>query len=583
MSTLLKKLTFSFLSFLVLFYSIAPNFLIAKAQQKENQLTRDSNEGELQAPSEGSWYNQGFDQWYNKVYDENTSPGSEIFGERYTAAQVQWVIYSLFAFILNASLGNSSTSQKAVACFITNSANIETCGEALNDLFEQTTNNGTYVIPQKNDKNLFQLVFADKPFSGINYTKERFKKFDLVPEVQAQSPGFGFSALGPIQDMWRASRDVAFGLFVIVAIIFAFMIMFRVKISPQVVISIQSSIPKLILALILVTFSYAIAGFLVDLMYIVIGILSLILPRFAAGTNLTPPDAFNLLTGVGTSGNQEAVWGLMGYSFVYLAVFTLTLLVLLSQYVSVILIGLAAGGLTFLTGGLAPLLVIILIIVAVIICIWNMIKTWWMLIKAFVNILLLTIFAPLQIMVGTLIPNFGFGSWVRSFSANLATFVVTGFLMVMAMIFLLHAWNNTGFGLSMEFLASLLGGSLNPFNPDFSPYWPPLLGSRNSQAVVGFMYLGVSFVLFTLIPKSAEVIQGFITGKPFAYGTAIGEAFGPVRGAWNLGVTQAIRKEFAEESAADILSIASGVAGRLAPGKGIARKLSKYGERAEAE
>jgi hypothetical protein len=58
--------------------------------------------------------------------------------------------------------------------------------------------------------------------------------------------------------------------------------------------------------------------------------------------------------------------------------------------------------------------------------------------------------------------------------------------------------------------------------------WPPLLGNTGAGALL----LGVSFVLFTLIPKANEIVQGFITGRPFAYGTAIGEAFGPVKVAW---------------------------------------------------
>jgi len=43
------------------------------------------------------------------------------------------------------------------------------------------------------------------------------------------------------------------------------MIMLRVKISPQAVVTVQSAIPKLITTLILVTFSYAIAGLVIDL------------------------------------------------------------------------------------------------------------------------------------------------------------------------------------------------------------------------------------------------------------------------------------------------------------------------------
>ena len=38
-----------------------------------------------------------------------------------------------------------------------------------------------------------------------------------------------------------------------------------------------------------------------------------------------------------------------------------------------------------------------------------------------------------------------------------------------------------------------------------------------------------SFIIFMSIPKAAEIIQGIITGRPFAFGTAIGEGFGPMK------------------------------------------------------
>ena len=58
--------------------------------------------------------------------------------------------------------------------------------------------------------------------------------------------------------------------------------------------------------------------------------------------------------------------------------------------------------------------------------------------------------------------------------------------------------------------------------------WPPLLGSSN--AMLGLIFVGASVMVLTLIPKVAEIIKGAISGRPFAYGSAIGEAWGPVRG-----------------------------------------------------
>ena len=57
---------------------------------------------------------------------------------------------------------------------------------------------------------------------------------------------------------------------VIILIAAGFMIMFRVKINPQTVVSLQTMIPKLVITLLLVTFSYAIAGLVIDMIYVFI-------------------------------------------------------------------------------------------------------------------------------------------------------------------------------------------------------------------------------------------------------------------------------------------------------------------------
>ena len=51
------------------------------------------------AKAQTTWYSQTFFDWYIKVYDPVNE--DEIFGERYTAAQVEWVIYSTFAWVIN--------------------------------------------------------------------------------------------------------------------------------------------------------------------------------------------------------------------------------------------------------------------------------------------------------------------------------------------------------------------------------------------------------------------------------------------------------------------------------------------------
>jgi hypothetical protein len=349
--------------------------------------------------------------------------------------------------------------------------------------------------------------------------------------------------------MWTASRDIAFGLFVIVAIVFAFMIMFRVKLSPQTVISVQSALPKIIIALILVTFSYAIAGFLIDLMYVLIGLVSLLGSQFAQaalGFTISPAGIFNFLTlgqPVGAIvGNRIGQIGVFGLLLFYVFAFVLGFFAVLFMSVGAILFNIAGAiaALTIATAAItgpiaviAGLIAIIIVLIVQIIVIWNCFKVLWMLIKAFANILLLTIFAPFQIAIGTVVPSLSFGNWLKSYISNLAIFVVTGAMILLMYIFLalgLHIGIGGSFGqIIVNFIfgsgtAQFVAGSQ-------SQYWPPLLGIGNSNEGIGLLFLAVSFVIFTLVPKANELIQSIISGKPFAYGTAIGEAFGPVGGA----------------------------------------------------
>lgn len=496
----MRKLLLSFLASLIILFSFAPYWQVSA--------------------SSPTWYNQGLGDWFLKVYDTNNP--QEIFGERYTAAQVQWVIYGLYSNILNFVFGPKGGA--VIACAVGSigqNQQLSTCiGPAVTELFADAETQSNLAVGPK--QNLLSLVFADRYFSGISYTRTRLQNFRLIPEVKAQSVGFGFDALKPVQDMWRASRNVAFGLFVLATITFAFMIMFRIKIDPQTVVTVQSAIPKIVISLILVTFSYAIAGFMVDLMYVVIGLLSVILTAFLP-FNVDPAGVFSYLT----LGQPFGAIGINIQTGIFgaLAMILLPLLLVITIFIFALIAG--SGGFLFWVAFAIPVLVALALI-------WMCLKIIWALLKAFVNILLLTIFAPIQLAIGILIPNFGFGQWLKSFASYLSVFIVTGALLFLSIVFLIQgvyigfSGIPAGDTIAVAVLKPILG-TINPVIPAIisgSP-WPPLLGSGNAQGV-GLLFLGVSFVLFTMIPKATDVVQAIMSGKPFAYGSAIGEAMGPI-------------------------------------------------------
>ncbi len=518
-----KKFLVSFMAAWILVLSVAPFSIAAAATATP-------------APT-GTWYNSSFQDWYSKVYDDSNQ--SEIFGERYTAAQVQWVVYGLLSFLVN-----QTSNQKLLSCLFKNSANLNACASLLTysekDLQELANR------PKVKEPSLASLVFSkERSFSGINYVREKVDNFSLVPEAHAQTVGFGFNALKPVQAMWQTSRDLAFGLFVLAAIVFAFMIMFRVKISPQVVISVQTALPKLIGALILVTFSYAIAGFLVDLMYVVYGLVALLGKGFIpfGGAGVSPATVFEFMTAGRVGGAGAGIeLGLMGLLFIYLVLLPISFVITLFLTIGVLgaaVIGLVGTILAPLFAGLGTimaLVAIVLVIILIIVIIWQLVKIIFGLLKAYTNIILLTIFAPVQIVAGVFIPSLGFGSWLRSYVTNLGIFVLTSVLIFFSFVFLEQgvalAWEGLGSNIGAGILSFIFGQStianLGGFFVNNSA-WPPLLSSTASTGGgTGLLMLGVSFVLFTLIPKATEVLQGLMSGRPFAYGTAIGEAFGPV-------------------------------------------------------
>lgn len=503
MSSWFKKLILSILASVILLVSALPLF----ARTAHAQV----------------WYSQGPGEWFAKVYDPDNP--AEIFGERYTAAQVEWIIWSLITWPWVKILG-----PELMFCLVTE--DIVACVTAL--IGSSDIQNSTLALAPKNDQTLIEGVFKERPLSGITYFKDVFRKFKLVPEAQAQA-GFGFAtALQPVQGMWRASRDIAYALLVFVTIVLAFMVMFRVKLSPQTVVTVQSALPKLILTIILVTFSYAIAGLLVDLMYVVIGLVSLLSTRFFP-VGLDVGLIFTFLTeGVLAGGLGMGVFGLV---FIYMIAFFLAFIFILALMVveigGILTALIAALAFVPLTLASAPLILLLGLIIGVILFIILTIiaiKIIWMLLKAYVAIILLTIFAPFQLVIGAVVPGLGFSRWLKSFISNLAVFVVTGFFFLLAFGFLTIAvelaLKGVLGGIGDNLAKFVFGAVLFPSGAPSDAGWPPLLGFGGETATA-LLFLGVSLVIFFLIPKVADVLKGLISGRPFAYGSAIGEAFGP--------------------------------------------------------
>lgn len=132
------------------------------------------------------------------------------------------------------------------------------------------------------------------PFHGGDYFRYLSENFGLVKKTYAQ--GSGFSSLSPLMSLWSTFRNIVYLGFVVAFVFIGLAIMLRVKIDPRTVMTIENQIPKIIIGLILVTFSFAIAGFLIDLMWVMIYFIYNIISSSTQGMNITNLDAFNPVT-----------------------------------------------------------------------------------------------------------------------------------------------------------------------------------------------------------------------------------------------------------------------------------------------
>ena len=178
MSKVFKKIVLSILAFLILFVAVAPNFLVAYADTSSTTTTTTTE----------PWYNQDFFGWYAKVNDQSNP--SEIFGERYTSAQVQWVVYGLLSIPLNAITGMIPGFTSCVSAVSTQSPTDEAaCGLAVATFMTNTISTFGLgpLFPETTDPhaNLAKEVFntQDRQLSGIVYVKNLVGRLSPVTTV----------------------------------------------------------------------------------------------------------------------------------------------------------------------------------------------------------------------------------------------------------------------------------------------------------------------------------------------------------------------------------------------------------------
>lgn len=112
------------------------------------------------------------------------------------------------------------------------------------------------------------VLYDNPPLSTSEYIASLGTDLTFAKEAKAQVTGSGAAALNPVISLWKVSRNISYIIMVIIFLIIGFMVMFRQKINPQTVITVQAALPGLVIGLIMITFSYFAASLLTDTAYI---------------------------------------------------------------------------------------------------------------------------------------------------------------------------------------------------------------------------------------------------------------------------------------------------------------------------
>lgn len=364
--------------------------------------------------------------------------------------------------------------------------------------------------------NVLAFMVSNPPADLALWVRDTGETLGFLPRhVRAQGAGvgYGFTGLAPLLPLWRGFRNVAYVLVAIMLIVVGFMVMFRKRIDPKTVVTVQNSLPRIVVVLLLITFSYAIAGFLIDIMYLTIGIGVQLLKNSLPSTS---GQVYNV------SQNLDYING--GFLTLLIGVFAPIVSAPAQGLANIIgsipgmlqnpiqnLPGLITLGATVATSPITFTVGAILWFVVAIAYLFAFIRILFMLLKAYVNLILAVLVAPLQIMLDALPGSNSFVSWLKNFFVNLIPFPITVFMLILG-----------------NALATNVGTS--------SLWTPPLLPQFGvaSAFATTILWLGIVMAIPSIVNSITEATKAKAV-MPTGVGAVVGPLGGGVAQVFQLG------------------------------------------------
>lgn len=355
------------------------------------------------------------------------------------------------------------------------------------------------------------MLYQNQP-SGREYLADILDNIGIPTVTKSYAQGTGYTAMSPFLPIWKAFRNFAYSLYIIMFVVVGIMIMLRTKVNAQTVITIQSALPNLLITLILITFSYAIVGFMIDLMYFLIYFVVYLISS----------------TGI-ISGPTQAIDRLLSYS-AWSVVFEGRNSIISAAALALgeVISGIGSGALE-VAGTILSMVSPMYLIVAVAFAI-AMLKLMFNLLKSYVMLIVQTITAPIQILFNAMPGSKAFGEWLKKTASYLIPFPVAAAMFILAAVFVGDPTNST-------LLGDIFGtGSANPFGinsshefyqnyQDGKLWMPPFTLTGSVDFTQDDVMAIIGFFIFLMTPATVKMAQEWLQVKESPYASEAAQGF----------------------------------------------------------
>jgi hypothetical protein len=363
----------------------------------------------------------------------------------------------------------------------------------------------------------FVSMLYDNQISSEEYVADILDNIGVPSVNRAYAQGTGYTAMKPFLEFWKVFRNLAYSLYIIMFVVVGIMIMLRTKVNAQTIITIQTALPNLLITLLLITFSYAIVGFMIDIMYFLIYFI------------------VYLVSSVGIVDASQSITRLMSHS-AWSVIFEgrNSIISAISSSIGSVLwslgkngVGVAGAALSFVS----PMYLIVAVAFAI-----AMLKLMLALVKAYIMLIVQTITAPVQILMNAMPGSKAFSTWLKTTASYLIPFPVAACMFLFSAILVGNPTNRTNgaadfFSGGGADVIGNIGGSTNPFGvndnaalyQDRNNLWlPPFtltnigLAEGDNSGYADILTI-IGFVIFLMTPASVKMAQDWLQVKESPY------------------------------------------------------------------